>query len=149
MKTASRREFLITGASALALSGAIFKSVQGWLNEGRQYIGQNLHRPLDGPLTPPASAQIDPVAHALNRWTFGPGPGDYARVAALGTDAFLEEQLAPEKIDDGLCDRAIASRNAGGNRSAKPMKRTRNISRRSCAGSPFCARSIRSGSSSR
>ena len=108
MKTASRREFLITGASALALSGAIFKSVQGWLGEARQFWGLDLPRPLDGPLTPSASAQIDPVAHALNRWTFGAGPGDYARVAALGPEAFLDEQLAPEKIDDGLCDRALA-----------------------------------------
>ena len=108
MKTASRREFLITGASALALSGAIFKSVQGWLGEALQFVGQDLQRPLAGRLTPSANAQIDPVAHALNRWTYGPGPGDYARVAALGTEAFLEEQLAPEKIDDGLCDRAIS-----------------------------------------
>jgi uncharacterized protein (DUF1800 family) len=108
MQTTSRREFLITGASALALSVAIFKSVQGWFEQGEQYLGVGLHRPLDGPLTPPAGAQLDPVAHALNRWTFGPVPGDYARVAAMGPRAFLEEQLAPEKIDDGLCDRAIA-----------------------------------------
>jgi len=108
VKTGSRREFIITGASALALSGAIFQSVQGWLDEAQQYAGLHLHRPLTGPLTPPAAAEIDPVAHALNRWTFGPGPGDYARVTALGVDAFLEEQLAPEKIDDGLCDRALA-----------------------------------------
>ena len=108
MKTASRREFLITGASALALSGAIFQSVQGWLGQAGQYAGVGLQRLLDGPLTPPTAAQLDPVAHALNRWTFGPGPGDYARVAALGPDAFLEEQLAPEKIDDGLCERATA-----------------------------------------
>jgi uncharacterized protein (DUF1800 family) len=104
----TRREFLITGASAVVLSAAIFKSVQGWLDEARQYAGQGLERPLRGPLTPPPHAQLDPVAHALNRWTFGPRPGDYARVAALGTGAFLEEQLAPEKIDDGLCDRALA-----------------------------------------
>ncbi len=108
MSATSRREFLITGASALALSAAIFQSVQGWLGEARQYAGAGLKRPLDGPLTPPENPEIDPVAHALNRWTFGPGPGDYARVAALGVDAFLEEQLAPEKIDDGLCDRATA-----------------------------------------
>ena len=107
MNTTTRREFLITGASALALSGAIFKSVQGWLGDARQYAGVGLKQPLDGPLTPPASAEIDPVAHALNRLTFGPGPGEYARVAAMGADAFLDEQLAPEKIDDGLCDRAI------------------------------------------
>ncbi len=108
MKTTSRREFLITGASALALSGAIFQSVQGWLGQAQQFTGAGLKRPLDGPFTPPANATIDPTAHALNRWTFGPGPGDYARVTALGVGAFLEQQLAPEQIDDGLCERAIA-----------------------------------------
>jgi uncharacterized protein (DUF1800 family) len=108
MSDTSRREFLITGASALALSAAIFQSVQGWLGEARQYAGAGLKRPLDGPLAPSNNPEIDPVAHALNRWTFGPGPGDYARVSALGVEAFLDEQLAPEKIDDGLCDRATA-----------------------------------------
>ncbi len=105
---ASRREFIITGASALALSGAIFQTMQGLLGDVRQYTGAGLKRPLDGSLTPPANANLDPVAHALNRWTFGPGPGDYARIAALGVDGFIEEQLAPEKIDDALCDRATA-----------------------------------------
>ncbi len=108
MSTTSRREFLITGAASVALSVAIFKSVQGWLGDVRQYVGRGLHRPLDGPLTPPSAVDLDPVAHVLNRLTFGPGPGDYARVAALGVEAFIEEQLAPEKIADGLCDRATA-----------------------------------------
>ena len=108
MNTTTRREFLITGASALALSGAIFKSVQGWLGEVGQYAGAGLKSPLDGPLTPPGAAEIDPVAHALNRLTFGPAPGDYARVAEMGGHAFLDEQLDPEKLDDALCDRAIA-----------------------------------------
>ena len=108
MKTTSRREFLITGAASVAFSAAIFKVAQGWLGDARQYVGRGLHRPLDGPLTPSAAAEIDPVTHALNRFTFGPGPGDYARVAAMGVDAFLNEQLAPEKIRDGLCDRAVA-----------------------------------------
>ena len=108
MSAPSRREFLITGASALAFSAAFFQSVEGFLGDVRQYGGGGLQRPLDGPLTPPASTEIDPVAHALHRFTFGPGPGDYARVAALGVDAFLEEQLAPEKIPDALCDRATA-----------------------------------------
>jgi uncharacterized protein (DUF1800 family) len=108
MTTTSRREFLITGASAIALGVAIFKSAQGWLVAGGQYAGLDLQRPLDGPLTPSSSEKIDPVAHALNRWTFGATPGEYARVAAMGADAFLEEQLAPEKIDDSLCDRATA-----------------------------------------
>lgn len=108
MKPASRREFLITGASAIALSAALFRGGQGWYEELRQYAGLGLRRPLDGPLTPPAGEKIDPIAHTLNRWTFGAGPGDYARVAGMGTEAYLEEQLAPEKIDDSLCDRATA-----------------------------------------
>ena len=94
MKT-SRREFLLTGATALAFSAALFKTAQGWLGEGLQLMGHGLQRPLHGPLTPSAAAELDPVAHALNRFTFGAAPGDYARVAALGVDAFLDEQLAP------------------------------------------------------
>jgi uncharacterized protein (DUF1800 family) len=105
---ATRREFLITGAASVALSAGIFQSVQGWLGEIGQYAGGGLKRPLEGPLAPPPDTGIDPIAHTLNRLTFGPGPGDYTRAAALGVDAFLEAQLAPEKIDDGLCDRAIA-----------------------------------------
>ena len=108
MSTASRREFLITGAASVALSAAIFKSVQGWLTAAGQYAGHGLRSPLAGPLTPPPASDLDAVAHALNRLTFGPGPGLHARVAALGVEAFLDEQLAPEKIADGLCDRATA-----------------------------------------
>jgi uncharacterized protein (DUF1800 family) len=104
----SRREFLVTGASALALSAAILKSVQGWLGDARQYAGYGLQHPLTGPMTPPGAAEIDNVAHVLNRLAFGPAPGDHARVAAMGADAFIEEQLAPESIHDALCDRAIA-----------------------------------------
>ena len=108
MKKTSRREFIAAGTGAVAMSVAIFKSAQGWLGNGGQYLGRGLTRPLDGPLTPSAATEIDPMAHALNRFTFGAGPGDYARVSAMGVDAFLEEQLAPEKIEDGICDRAVS-----------------------------------------
>lgn len=108
MNKTSRREFIAAGTGAIAMSAVLFKAAQGWLGQGAQYFGRRLERPLDGPLAPSASAEIDAVAHALNRFTFGAGPGDYARVAAMGADAFLEEQLAPEKIDDGICERAIS-----------------------------------------
>lgn len=36
----------------------------------------------------------------LSRATFGPHPLERARIAAIGADAWLEEQLAPETIDD-------------------------------------------------
>ena len=38
--------------------------------------------------------------HVLNRITFGPKPGDVARVRALGIEAYIEQQLHPEHIDD-------------------------------------------------
>jgi uncharacterized protein (DUF1800 family) len=108
MKKTSRREFIVTGAAALAFSATIFRAAQGMRTQGGQYLGVGLSRPLDGGTTPPPAAEIDPIAHALNRLTFGPAPGDYQRVAKLGVAAFIDEQLAPEKIADGVCDRATA-----------------------------------------
>jgi len=48
-------------------------------------------------------AQMDDdkrTLHALNRFTFGPRPGDVEKVRAIGLDKWFEEQLHPEKIDD-------------------------------------------------
>ena len=42
--------------------------------------------------------------HALNRLTFGPRPGDVDRVAAMGVDQWIEQQLHPEKIDDSALE---------------------------------------------
>jgi uncharacterized protein (DUF1800 family) len=38
--------------------------------------------------------------HTLNRLAFGPRPGDVERVAAMGVDRWIEEQLHPESIPD-------------------------------------------------
>src|SRR5262249_37860277 len=63
---------------------------------------------LFGRATPPSSgpgegaftsAERD-ARRLLGRLAYGPRPGDVARVAALGPDAYLEEQLAWERIDD-------------------------------------------------
>jgi len=51
-----------------------------------------------------SGAEIDPVFHLLSRAAYGPWPGDLDRVRRIGTDAWIAEQLAPEKIDDTLCD---------------------------------------------
>jgi uncharacterized protein (DUF1800 family) len=51
-----------------------------------------------------AGADIDPVFHLLSRAAHGPWPGDLDRVGAMGTAAWLEEQLDPQSIDDTLCD---------------------------------------------
>ncbi|MFN3650315.1 MAG: DUF1800 domain-containing protein [Armatimonadota bacterium] len=43
---------------------------------------------------------VDPAWRLLNRAAFGPRPGDLERVREIGTDAYLEEQLSPETIDE-------------------------------------------------
>ncbi len=49
----------------------------------------------------PADQQI---VHALNRLTFGPKPGDAARVRAIGLDRWIDQQLHPERIDDSAIE---------------------------------------------
>ncbi|HKC84433.1 MAG TPA: DUF1800 domain-containing protein, partial [Blastocatellia bacterium] len=49
-------------------------------------------------------AEIDPSFHLLSRASYGVWPGDLDRVRAMTPEAWIEEQLAPEKIDDALCD---------------------------------------------
>jgi uncharacterized protein (DUF1800 family) len=42
--------------------------------------------------------------HALNRLTYGPRPGDLQKVLAMGVDDWVEQQLHPEEISDGVLD---------------------------------------------
>lgn len=55
-------------------------------------------------LTVPDDAKIDPDFHLLSRASFGPWPGDLARVKKMGGKAWLEEQLHPGSISDTACD---------------------------------------------
>ncbi len=59
-----------------------------------------------------AASQLDDtkrVVHALNRLTFGPRPGDVERVKSIGIDAWVDEQLHPDKIDDSALKIRLAS----------------------------------------
>src|SRR5215471_7484700 len=47
--------------------------------------------------------------HALNRLTFGPRPGDIDRVAAMGVDKWIDQQLQPEKIDDSAIEARLSA----------------------------------------
>jgi uncharacterized protein (DUF1800 family) len=40
----------------------------------------------------------DRILHVLNRLAFGPRPGDFERVSAIGSDRYIQEQLHPESI---------------------------------------------------
>jgi len=55
--------------------------------------------------TTPAQMDDDKkILHALNRFTFGPRPGDVQAVRAMGLDKWFEEQLHPDRIDDSALD---------------------------------------------
>jgi uncharacterized protein (DUF1800 family) len=48
------------------------------------------------------------VAQALSRLTFGPRPGDAARVKAMGVDGWIDAQLHPERVRDSETDAFLA-----------------------------------------
>ncbi len=48
------------------------------------------------------------VQHALNRLAFGPRPGDVERVRTMGVDAWIEQQLNPERIDDATLEQWLS-----------------------------------------
>ena len=49
------------------------------------------------------------VAHALARITFGPRPADFTRVQAISLEAFVDEQLHPERLDDDAVEKRLAT----------------------------------------
>ncbi len=59
--------------------------------------------PIGKPMT-----QQERTLHALNRFTFGPRPGDVEAVEAMGLHAWFEQQLNPASIDDSALDARLA-----------------------------------------
>jgi uncharacterized protein (DUF1800 family) len=49
------------------------------------------------------------AVHVLNRLTFGPRPGDFDRMMALGIDKWIDQQLHPDKIDDQALDARLSA----------------------------------------
>src|SRR5688572_11743477 len=57
-----------------------------------------------GSPVPQASSDEQKITHVLNRLSFGPRPNEAERVQKLGIQAYIEQQLAPESIDDSRAD---------------------------------------------
>lgn len=63
--------------------------------------------------TPPSAESIDLVSHVINRLTFGPTPRLRSSILRLAkregeaVDQFIEQQLAPEKIDDSRAEHRV------------------------------------------
>ena len=47
------------------------------------------------------------IVHVLNRLGFGARPGDVERVKAMGLENYINQQLAPEKIDDAVAQSKV------------------------------------------
>ncbi len=59
----------------------------------------------------PRSAQLQGgarILHALNRFTFGPRPGDLEAVSAEGLDEWFNGQLHPQMLDESALDMRLA-----------------------------------------
>jgi uncharacterized protein (DUF1800 family) len=48
------------------------------------------------------------VLHALNRFTFGPRPGDVAAVQAMGLKKWFDQQLNPSSVDDSALEARLS-----------------------------------------
>ena len=83
-----RRAFLTLSAGLVACDGPRTAAAR-WLGAG-----------IPTELDPPHADTLDPAHRLLNRAGFGPWPGDVQRVHEMGVDAWVEEQLHPEDIDD-------------------------------------------------
>jgi uncharacterized protein (DUF1800 family) len=54
-------------------------------------------------VSPALAEELSPgakVAHVVSRLTYGPAPGDLAKVAAMGVSEFIKSQLEPERIEE-------------------------------------------------
>lgn len=93
-----RREWLKAAAAAggaFALTGC-----ERVISRVSKELGQTIPEHI----SVAAGAEIDPAFHLLARASYGVWPGDLDRARSMSAEAWIEEQLAPEKIDDALCD---------------------------------------------
>lgn len=101
-----RRRFLQLG-SGLAASSVLACDRLPQLLLTREIMGDS------APFAPPDVPYIDLVSHAISRLSYGAGPGEYARVRALGRTshdavaAYVREQLAPGQLDDGRAEAVL------------------------------------------
>jgi uncharacterized protein (DUF1800 family) len=60
-------------------------------------------------MSPATAADTDrqEIVHVLNRITFGPKPGDVELVQQMGLQAYIQQQLHPETIDDSAVDAEV------------------------------------------
>src|SRR5215468_6458665 len=101
----TRRQFLRNTGLAAA-----YLSLPAWLAACSRSAAPAAERQLAQPETwdDPQPGAHPEIVHLLSRITYGPRPGEVARVAQAGWDAFVEQQLHPETIDDSALEPRLA-----------------------------------------
>lgn len=94
----SRRTLLKIGA--LIGGGSLIGGCDRVISETTQRLGLT----IPAKVKVPNSKEIDPIFHLLSRAGYGPWPGDLEIVKRQGVNAWIDEQLNPESIDDSLCE---------------------------------------------
>jgi uncharacterized protein (DUF1800 family) len=93
-----RRRWLKTAA---AVGAALpFSACERLISRATEEFGQTIPEHV----SVASGAQIDPAFHLLSRTSYGVWPGDLDRVREMSNEAWIEAQLAPEKMDDTLCE---------------------------------------------
>jgi hypothetical protein len=110
------RSFFALSMAAVAAACAAPARTSSQITPGRAPAGA-----LAGDLLP--DEQIQQV---LNRLTFGARPGDAERIRAMGIEAWIDQQLSPERVDDSRTD-ALVARYAVLNTSTGDMVRDFNM----------------------
>jgi uncharacterized protein (DUF1800 family) len=68
-------------------------------------LGAEQHGPVAAAAIPNDDKTI---VHVLNRIGFGPRPGDIEKVRAIGLQAYIDQQLRPERIPDGSMEARLS-----------------------------------------
>jgi uncharacterized protein (DUF1800 family) len=91
----SRRHLLISAAAALPVAGC---------DRALSWLSDSLGGGLPASFEPAKGDEVDAIDHLLSRTSFGARPGDRERVAQMGPEAYIDEQLSPSAIDDRACE---------------------------------------------
>jgi len=98
----SRRRFVELGGAVAAASTL---GCEGTSVELDALLGNEKQR-----FAPPSGREVDVVSHVIGRLSFGPRPGDHARVSALdrsperAVERYVADQLHADRIDDRAAD---------------------------------------------
>jgi uncharacterized protein (DUF1800 family) len=102
------RRGLLRGAAGAGAAAALLRSWPAEALEARTAARRLPVGELKG-IVSRVAQPVDPVVHLLHRTTYGVPPGEVDRARQMGLEAWLDEQLHPETIDDSALDAGVAA----------------------------------------